>query len=123
MRNRSMLLAALIAATSAAGANAAPLGIYADALESGFTDQSWADSGDYDLSNTAPVHAGTASIAFTPNGGLEARTMLTYSQSTDPHSRHYADQTRLYAKKTWVDFPWTSKQIRNQLVRTIHLKG
>lgn len=63
-----MLLAALIAATSAAGANAAPLGIYADALESGFTDQSWADSGDYDLSNTAPVHAGTASIAFTPNG-------------------------------------------------------
>lgn len=29
-------------------------------------------------------------------------TILTYSQSENPRSRHHADQTRLYSKKRWV---------------------
>lgn len=72
MRNRLLLLAVLLAATSAS-AGATSLDLYADALENGFTDQSWANSGDYDLSNTAPVHSGSDSILFTPNtwGGLQ----------------------------------------------------
>ena len=69
MRHRLPLFAVFVAAASvAAAAGATSLGIYADALESGFADQSWADAGDYDLSNTSPVHSGTDSIAFTPNG-------------------------------------------------------
>ncbi|MEA2479749.1 MAG: acyl-homoserine-lactone acylase, partial [Thermoleophilaceae bacterium] len=32
----------------------------------------------------------------------DARTILTYSLSTDPTSPHYADQTKLFSKKRWV---------------------
>jgi acyl-homoserine-lactone acylase len=32
----------------------------------------------------------------------DARTILTYSQSTDPTSRHYGDQTELFSRKRWV---------------------
>ncbi|MFD0369763.1 penicillin acylase family protein [Streptomyces sp. NPDC127114] len=31
-----------------------------------------------------------------------ARTLLTYSQSSNPNSPHYGDQTRLYAGERWV---------------------
>ncbi|HKE46503.1 MAG TPA: glycoside hydrolase family 44 protein [Rhodanobacteraceae bacterium] len=65
MRYRLMLLVLIAAAPVA---DAEPLGVYADALANGFTDQSWAAAGDYDLSNTTPVHAGSDSIRFTPDG-------------------------------------------------------
>ena len=32
----------------------------------------------------------------------DARTILTYSESTDPTSPHYGDQTELFTKKRWV---------------------
>jgi acyl-homoserine-lactone acylase len=32
----------------------------------------------------------------------KASMILTYSQSENPKSKHYADQTRLYSKKRWV---------------------
>ena len=69
MRTRLLLLA-LVAASNV---GATSLGVYADALANGFTDQSWADAADYDLANTAPVHAGSDSIRFTPDtwGGLQ----------------------------------------------------
>jgi acyl-homoserine-lactone acylase len=31
-----------------------------------------------------------------------ARTILTYSESTNPRSRHSGDQTRLFSRKRWV---------------------
>ena len=36
----------------------------------------------------------------------DAYGILTYSQSTDPASDHYADMTRLYSGKGWVDLPF-----------------
>jgi hypothetical protein len=64
---------ALVVAFASASADAAPLVVYGDALDSGFTDQSWASGADYDLANAVPVHDGVASIAFTPDtwGGLQ----------------------------------------------------
>lgn len=44
-------------------------------------------------------------------GGPVADTVLSYSQSPDPASPWYADQTHLYAKKAWVRFPFTPAQI------------
>jgi acyl-homoserine-lactone acylase len=38
---------------------------------------------------------------FTPEGP-RGRAVLTYSQSTDPQSPFYADQTRMYSTKQWV---------------------
>ncbi len=36
----------------------------------------------------------------------DANAILTYSQSTDPASDHYADATRLYADSGWIDMPF-----------------
>lgn len=41
-----------------------------------------------------------------------AQGWLTYSQSTNPASPHYADMTRLFSAKTWHTFPYTEAQIR-----------
>jgi acyl-homoserine-lactone acylase len=32
----------------------------------------------------------------------DARTILTYSESTNPSSPFYADQTKLFSRKKWV---------------------
>ncbi|MDN5746379.1 MAG: penicillin acylase family protein, partial [Nocardioidaceae bacterium] len=62
-------------------------------------------------------------ISYLADGSVDARTILTYSQYENPHSRWSSDQTRLYSAEKWVHFPWTSAQIRNQLVKTVHLSG
>lgn len=36
----------------------------------------------------------------------DAYAILTYSQSTDPASDHYADATGLYADRGWIDMPF-----------------
>ena len=40
-----------------------------------------------------------------------ADTLLVPSQSTDPDSPHYADQTELYSRKEWVRFPYCEDEI------------
>ncbi|MGP3776771.1 penicillin acylase family protein [Streptomyces sp. SDT5-1] len=47
------------------------------------------------------------------NGGRcpVARTLLTYSQSSNPDSPHYSDQTRLYSQKKWVTERFCEKDI------------
>ncbi|MBW5421833.1 acylase [Streptomyces sp. BG9H] len=41
----------------------------------------------------------------------KARTLLTYSQSSEPGSPHFSDQTRLYAKERWVTSRFCEKDI------------
>ncbi len=41
-----------------------------------------------------------------------ADTILTHSQSVQPDSDYYADQTRLYADKRWVRFPFCEEEIQ-----------
>ncbi|MEU4563470.1 acylase [Actinoplanes sp. NPDC023936] len=43
--------------------------------------------------------------------GPAGRQILTYSQSTNPNSPWYADQTRLYARKGWDTVKYTEAQI------------
>jgi acyl-homoserine-lactone acylase len=53
-----------------------------------------------------------------------ADTMLVHSQSVQPTSPHYADQTRLYAKKEWVRFPFCEEEIQAaQIGETLILEG
>ncbi|MFC9490120.1 penicillin acylase family protein, partial [Streptomyces hydrogenans] len=47
-----------------------------------------------------------------------ARTLLTYSQSSNPASAHFADQTRLYAGERWV----TSRFCERDILRSPALK-
>jgi acyl-homoserine-lactone acylase len=37
---------------------------------------------------------------------------LTYSQSTNPASPHFADQTERFSRKEWITFPYTQSQIQ-----------
>lgn len=41
----------------------------------------------------------------------KAQGWLTYSQSTDPASPYYADQTRQFSGKQWITWPYTQAQI------------
>lgn len=43
--------------------------------------------------------------------GPQAEGILTYSQSSNPDSPHFNDQTRLYARGQWVKLPYTEAQI------------
>jgi acyl-homoserine-lactone acylase len=59
-----------------------------------------------------PVH-GTSYVqvvGFSDDGPV-ADALLSYSQSTNPASPWFADQTRLYATKNWVRLPFTPAEI------------
>jgi len=47
--------------------------------------------------------------------GPVAQGMLTYSQSTDPKSPWYADQTQVYSRKEWPALPFTQEKIKNDM--------
>jgi acyl-homoserine-lactone acylase len=44
-------------------------------------------------------------------GCARVRTILTYSQSTSPRSRWFADQTRMFSRKRWVKPPFCPGQM------------
>lgn len=51
-----------------------------------------------------------------------AETILTHSQSTDPESPHFGDQTALYSRKDWVRFPYCETEITtHQIGETLRL--
>ncbi|MEM6606452.1 MAG: penicillin acylase family protein [Pseudomonadota bacterium] len=46
------------------------------------------------------------------------------SQSTDPESPHFADQTRLYSAKEWLRFPFCEADIQAaQIGETLTLEA
>ena len=59
-----------------------------------------------------PVHGSSyiQIVGFDEDGPV-ADAILSYSQSTNPASPHYADQTRLYAAKEWVRLPFSDEEI------------
>lgn len=50
-------------------------------------------------------------VGWDKSGCPKARTLLTYSQSSNPNSPHYSDQTRLYADERWVTSRFCEKDI------------
>jgi acyl-homoserine-lactone acylase len=46
--------------------------------------------------------------------GPEAESMLSYSQSTNPESPHFADGTHAYSEKRWLRLPFTPAEIAAQ---------
>ncbi|MFD7621283.1 penicillin acylase family protein [Streptomyces sp. NPDC059802] len=51
-----------------------------------------------------------------------ARTLLTYSQSSDPHSPHHSDQTELYSGERWVTSRFCEKDIlRSPALRVVRV--
>jgi len=50
-------------------------------------------------------------ISWDKDGKLDPRGMLTYSQSQEPESPHYADLTQLYSEGKWIRFPFSEEDI------------
>jgi acyl-homoserine-lactone acylase len=54
----------------------------------------------------------------------DARTILTYSESTDPTNPHYADQTALFSKKRWVRDRFCPAAVEDSPVKqVVHLSN
>jgi acyl-homoserine-lactone acylase len=67
------------------------------------------DRGRYD------PYTGTSFVmtaAFDRRGRPRGEALLSYSQSANPRSPHYADQTRRYSRKRWVPMRFTERSIR-----------
>jgi acyl-homoserine-lactone acylase len=50
-------------------------------------------------------------VGWNSDGSIDARGLLTHSQSEDPASPHHADQTRLYAEGRWLRLPFREEDI------------
>lgn len=59
-----------------------------------------------------PVHGSSyiQIVGFDKKGPV-ADAILTYSQSTDPASPHYGDQTRLHSRQGWQRLPFTRAEV------------
>ena len=60
-------------------------------------------------------------VQFNGTGCPDARTILTYSQSTNPRSPHYADQTKLFSQSKWTTDHFCAKDVAKATVKTLHL--
>ncbi|NUP50122.1 MAG: hypothetical protein HOW97_22835 [Catenulispora sp.] len=60
--------------------------------------------------NNADGSSFVMAVEMTPQGP-RARTVLTYSESVNPASPHYADQTVLFSDKQWVTDRFTEAEI------------
>ncbi|MEI9851227.1 MAG: penicillin acylase family protein [Sphingomonas sp.] len=120
----------LVAALAAAADKLGKMGI---ALDARWGDVQFAMRGDERI----PIHGGEGALGvlnvqssepvpggITPRHGSSyiqvvgfdakgpvAQAVLSYSQSPDPASPHFADQTRLYSAKSWHRLPFTPEEI------------
>jgi acyl-homoserine-lactone acylase len=72
-----------------------------------------------------PVHGSSyiQVVTWDKRGCPDAATILTYSQSTDPTSPHYADQTRLFSRHGWVTPPHCAGDLKAAPGQSQRLKG
>ena len=60
-------------------------------------------------------------VTWNERGDPQAKAILTYSQSPEPDSPHFADQTRLYSKSEWITLPFTDAEIEADTQRRLDL--
>ena len=61
------------------------------------------------------------SVEFTAKGP-RSQGLLTYSESSDPTSSHYADQTKLFSQKGWDDLLFNDREVEAKTVSRVRLK-
>jgi acyl-homoserine-lactone acylase len=57
-------------------------------------------------------------VSFDGDDCPDTRTILTYSQSANPASPHFADQTRLYSESGWVPARYCDSEIAGHVTST-----
>jgi acyl-homoserine-lactone acylase len=71
-----------------------------------------------DDSSRSSVRSIVLAISF--EGGRPAsQGALTYSQSSDPASPHFADQTERFSRKQWIAFPYIEDAIATDPALTV----
>ena len=55
-------------------------------------------------------------VGFNDTACPDAQVLLTYSQSSDPKSEHYADSTQLYSQKLWTNAPYCDDEIQRSKI-------
>jgi acyl-homoserine-lactone acylase len=77
-------------------------------------------------SKQAEVTSGTSIVMFTelqPGHEPVTKGLLAYSQSEDPTSPYYEDQTQRLSKNEWITLPWTPAEVAEDAIApTLHLK-
>jgi acyl-homoserine-lactone acylase len=77
-------------------------------------------------SKQTEVTGGTSIVMFTElAAGHEPLTkaLLAYSQSEDPTSPYYEDQTQRFSKNEWITLPWTPAEVgEDAIAPTLQLK-
>jgi acyl-homoserine-lactone acylase len=76
--------------------------------------------------NTEVVHGSSYIQAVSFDGGKcpDAQTLLTYSQSSNPKSPHFADQTKLFSQGKWVRGRFCEHEILSSpQLRIVYLRG
>ncbi|MDJ0385555.1 penicillin acylase family protein [Streptomyces sp. G-G2] len=58
-------------------------------------------------------------VRFTADGPPQTSSVLAYSQSANPNSPHYTDQTKLFSAGQWVTERFTEEQIAASPVREV----
>ncbi|WP_229685817.1 penicillin acylase family protein [Longimycelium tulufanense] len=62
-------------------------------------------------------------VSFTNDRCPDATTLLTYSESSDPSSPHFADQTHLFSASRWVRARFCERDIRSSpVLRVVRLR-
>jgi acyl-homoserine-lactone acylase len=63
-------------------------------------------------------------VTWTDAGEVDARGILSYSQSEEDDSAFVADQTKLYSKSEWLKLPFAEAEIvADKELRTLELTG
>ena len=77
-------------------------------------------------SKATEVTGGTSIVMFTelqPGHEPLSKALLAYSQSEDPTSPYYEDQTQRLSKNEWITLPWTPASVEEDAIApTLHLK-
>ncbi len=75
----------------------------------------------------AEVTGGTSIVMFTelqPGHEPLSKALLAYSQSEDPTSPYYEDQTQRFSKNEWITLPWTPASVAEDAIGpTVHVSG
>lgn len=62
-------------------------------------------------------------VTWTDAGEVDARGILSYSQSEEADSAFVSDQTKIYSAGQWLKLPFTEPEIAADTVRSLDLKG
>ncbi|MGZ6826783.1 MAG: penicillin acylase family protein, partial [Mycobacteriales bacterium] len=62
-------------------------------------------------------------VSFTGSGCPDTRTLLTYSQSTNPRSPFFSDQTKLFSAGQWVTDHFCRADVLRHTLSTVRLRG